>query len=144
MIVVDANVLVYAVDRDSPRHRTAKLWLEAALSGSETVGFSWIVLLAFLRLTTQSRLFRNPLTMEQAFDVVFSWLDQPSATVVHPGPRHAELLRSLLPAGSGNLVNDAHLAALALEHGATLCSADTDFGLFRGLKWVNPFAAKAR
>lgn len=102
----------------------------------------WNVLLAFIRLTTRPRLFRRPLSMDVAFDLVAAWLDQTSAIVVHPGPRHLQILRGLLdPLGTyGNLTSDAHLAALAIEHGAELCSSDTDFARFQGLKWRNPLA----
>lgn len=142
MILVDTNVLIYAVNEDAPLNHKAKRWLEAVMSGPDTVGFSWNVLLAFLRLTTRSGVFRNPLPLETAFDLIASWLDQPSATVVHAGPRHLQILRELLlPMGSGgNLTSDAHLAALAIEHGAELCSSDTDFARFPGLKWRNPLA----
>jgi uncharacterized protein len=142
MILVDANLLIYAVNQDAPLHRKAKAWLESAFSGPETVGISWNVLLAFLRLTTRQGLFRRPLPVEAAFDVVRAWLDQPSSYVVHPGPRHLEILRELLlPMGAGgNLTSDAHLAALAIEHGAQLCSSDADFARFPGLKWRNPVA----
>jgi len=140
MILVDANLLIYAVNEDAPLHRRAKAWLEETISGPETVGFSWNVLLAFLRLTTRPGVFRHPLPLETAFDLIASWLDQPSATVVHAGPRHLRVLRELLlPMGSGgNLTSDAHLAALAIEHGAVLCSSDNDFTRFQGLKWSNP------
>ncbi len=140
MILLDANLLIYAVNEHAPLNRKAKSWLESALSGPETVGFSWNVLLAFLRLTTRPGLFQNPLTVEAAFDLVASWLDQSSSTVVHPSPHHLRVLRELiLPLGTGgNLTSDAHLAALAIEYGAELCSFDTDFARFQGLKWRNP------
>jgi hypothetical protein len=140
MILLDANLLIYAVNADAPLHRKAKAWLESALSGHETVGFPWTVLLAFLRLTTRPGLFRRPLPAGTAFDLVASWLDQPPATIVHPGPRHLQLLRELLdPLGTGgNLTSDAHLAAMAIEHRAELYSSDTDFARFDGLKWRNP------
>jgi toxin-antitoxin system PIN domain toxin len=140
MIILDANLLIYAVNADAPFNSRAKSWLESALSGQETVGFPWNVLLAFLRLTTRPGLFPNPLPPGTAFDLLASWLDQPSATIVHPGPRHLTVLRDLLaPLGTGgNLTSDGHLAALAIEHGAQLCSTDTDFARFRGLKWRNP------
>jgi toxin-antitoxin system PIN domain toxin len=140
MILVDVNLLMYAVDKDAPLHAAAKSWWEAAVSGPETVGLSWIVILAFLRLTTKLNVFPKPLRIEAAFDIVDSWLEQPSVTVVHPGPRHARMLRDLLlPLGTGgNLTTDAHLAALALEHGAELCSLDHDFARFRHLNWRNP------
>jgi len=142
MILLDANLLIYAVNADAPLNRKAKSWLESALSGQETVGFSWNVLLAFLRLTTRSGLFRHPLTVDTAFDLMASWLRQPSATIVHPGQRHLQVLRELLePLGTGgNLTSDAHLAALAIEHRAELCSSDTDFARFNGLKWRNPLS----
>ena len=142
MILLDANLLIYAVNEDSPLNRKAKSWLESAVTGPDTVGFSWNVLLAFLRLTTRPGLFRNPLALETAFDLIASWLDQPSVAVVHAGPRHLRVLRDLLlPMGTGgNLTSDAHLAALAIEHGAELCSSDTDFARFPGLKWSNPLA----
>ncbi|MES1257877.1 MAG: type II toxin-antitoxin system VapC family toxin [Acidobacteriota bacterium] len=142
MILLDANILIYAVNADAPLHRKAKRWLESTLSGHETVAFPWSVLLAFLRLTTRPGLFRHPLSLDTAFEFTASWLDQPSATVVHPGPRHFWVLRELLlPLGTGgNLTSDARLAALAIEHGAELCSPDSDFARFHGLKWRNPLA----
>ena len=142
MIVLDANLLLYAIYEDAPLHRKAKSWLESAISGPDAVGFSWNVLLAFLRLTTRPGLFRHPLSVETALDLIATWLEQPSATVIHAGPRHLRILRELLlPMGAGgNLTSDAHLAALAIEHGAELCSSDTDFARFQGLKWSNPLA----
>jgi toxin-antitoxin system PIN domain toxin len=136
----DVNVLLYAVDETSPRHDPARAWVERVLSGTETVAFAWVVLLAFVRLSTQARVFASPLMVEQALDLVDSWLDQPNATVVHPTDRHTTVLRDLLgPLGTaGNLTTDAHLAALAIEHGAELCSSDSDFGRFAGLHWVDP------
>ena len=106
------------------------------------MGFAWAVLLAFLRLSTSPRVFAYPLAPERAFDVLQAWLAQPCATVVHPGDRHAVLLRQLLGSlgTAGNLVTDAHLAALAIEHGAELNSCDTDFGRFSGLRWIDPIA----
>jgi toxin-antitoxin system PIN domain toxin len=142
MILLDANILIYAVNEHAPLHRRAKSWLEAAISGTETVGISWNVLIAFLRVTTRPGLFRNPFPLAKAFDLVDAWLEQPSVSIVHPGPRHAIILRELLlPIGTGgNLTSDAHLAALALEHRAELCSADSDFQRFPGLNWRNPLA----
>jgi uncharacterized protein len=142
MILLDANLLIYAVNADSPLNPKAKSWLESVLSGKETVGFPWSVLLAFIRLTTRPGLFRRPLRVDTALDLVAFWLEQPSAAVVHPGQRHLAVLRELLLASGagGNLTSDAHLAALAIEHGAELCSSDTDFGRFHGLKWHNPLS----
>jgi len=140
MILLDANLLIYAVNEQAAQNRKAKLWLESVLSGQETVGFPWTVLLAFLRLTTRPGLFRQPLPVDGALDIVSAWLDRPAATVVHPGPRHLQILRRLLvPLGTGgNLTSDGHLAALAIEHGAELYSCDSDFARFPGLKWRNP------
>ena len=142
MIILDVNILIYAVNRDAKLHSRAKSWLEAALSGTETIGIPWIVILAFLRLTTRAGLFRNPMPMDAAFDVLESWLEQPPVIIVDPGPRHRTILRGLLAAigTGGNLTSDAHLAALALENRAELCSFDQDFLRFPDLKWRNPLA----
>jgi toxin-antitoxin system PIN domain toxin len=138
--LVDANVLLYAVNRAAPNHDRARSWLDGALNGDASVGFSWVVLLAFLRLATHPSVFARPLAADQAVDVVRGWLAVPSAVVVHPGPRHAAVLGDLLAeAGTaGNLVNDAHLAALAIEHGAVISTFDADFGRFRGVRWARP------
>ena len=140
MIVVDVNLLIYAVNQDSPNHRKAKSWLETAVSGTETVGLSWMVLLAFLRLTTRAGLFQKPLSVDAAFDLVDGWLEQPSIAVLEPTARHLQTMRDLIsPLGTGgNLTSDAHLAALAIEHGAELCSTDSDFARFNRLRWRNP------
>jgi uncharacterized protein len=141
--LTDVNLLLYALDAASPRHRAARRWLEQRLSGAETFAFSWVVLLAFIRLSTNPRVFREPLEPAEAFDIVDGWLGQPCATVVHPTDRHPAVLRELLqPLGTaGNLTTDAHLAALAVEHGAELCSSDVDFSRFAGLRWTNPLAS---
>jgi hypothetical protein len=140
--IVDANVLLYAVNEDSSRHHAARGWLDASLRGPETVGFGWIVLLAFLRLSTRHDLYQHPLATEQAFDVVSAWLAAPQAVVVHPTARHLQVLRGLIePFGTAaNLANDAHLAALAVEHGATVVSFDRDFGRFPGVRLEEPAA----
>ncbi len=137
MKLPDVNVLLYAVDESSRHHDTARPWLEEALSGSETVAFCWSVLLAFVRLSTRPVVFEQPLSADEALDLVEAWLAQPCATVVEPTPRHLAVLRDLLGSvgTAGNLTTDAHLAALAIEHGAELCSYDGDFGRFPGLRW---------
>lgn len=142
MRLLDVNLLIYAVDEAAPRHRAARAWVEDALSGTGTVALPLTVLLAFLRLSTRSSLFEHPLTVSAALDVVDGWLAQPCVAVVHPGARHAAVLRDLLTdlGTGGNLVTDAHLAALAIEHGALLCSTDRDFGRFPGLRWADPLA----
>jgi len=139
----DVNVLVYAIDEDSRHHATARPWLEEALSGSETLAFCWNVLLGFVRLSTRLVVFERPLDASEALDLVESWLGQPGATGVEPTARHPAILRDLLTqAGTaGNLTTDAHLAALAIEHGAELCSYDGDFARFPGLRSSRPAAA---
>jgi uncharacterized protein len=138
--LVDANVLIYAVNADAPKHALAKTWLDGALTRGESVAFAWVVLLAFLRLCTNPALFRRPLSTDEASDVVAGWLARPSALVVHPTDHHLDLIRgSLASLGTAaNLVSDAHLAALALEHGAEVISFDTDFARFPGLRWRAP------
>lgn len=142
MKIADVNLLLYAVDAESPHHERSRRWLEERLSGSETFAFAWATLVAFIRLATNGRVFTSPLSVEEAMDHVETWLAQPAATVVAPTDRHAALLRELLgPLGAaGNLTNDAHLAALSIEHGAELCSADADFSRFPRLRWANPLA----
>lgn len=145
MILPDVNLLLYAVDAASPRNGAARRWVEERLSGPETVAMAWSVLTAFVRLSTHPSIFLEPLTSEQAFDLIDGWLRQPSVVIVHPGDRHHIIMRELLePLGTaGNLVPDAHLAALALEHGATLASSDHDFARFAGLRWTDPLAGRA-
>lgn len=142
MKLPDVNLLLYALDETSPHHRRAQPWLDDILSGAEPVGFAWLVLLAFVRLSTRPRLFAHPLTSNEAFDVVEGWLAQPCSLILHPTGRHLTILRGLMePLGTaGNISTDAHLAALAIEHGGEVCSADTDFARFRGLRWSNPLA----
>lgn len=142
MKLADANLLLYAVDAASPRHERARAWLEEQLSGTETFAFSWTTLLAFVRLATNARVFEAPLGAAEAFTYVDGWLARPNATIVHPTERHAAILRELLtPLGTaGNLVSDAHLAALSIEHGAELCSSDRDFGRFAGVRWRDPLS----
>ena len=143
MRLLDVNLLLYAYDAQSPRHGPAREWLEQTLSGSETVGMPWVVILAFIRLITRSVVVEHPLTVDEAIDLVESWLGQPCVTVIHPTDRHPAVLRELLqPLGTaGNLTTDAHLAALAIEHGASLCSCDADFSRFPGLRWSDPLCA---
>jgi toxin-antitoxin system PIN domain toxin len=140
LIVVDANVLLYAVNESMPQHTRAKRWLEQALNGNESVGFAWIVLLAFVRLATLPALLPMPLDIATALDVVDEWLGGRPALVVNPGPRHANVLRDLLrnSGTAGNLVSDAHLAALALENRARICTFDRDFDRFPGVKAFAP------
>lgn len=142
MKVVDLNLLLYAVNRDSPTHTRAKAWLESLLSGDETVALPWIVLLGFLRIATNGRILSRPITIDDAISVMDSWLAQPQVVALSPGEEHWPVLRQLLSevGSAGNLTTDAHLAALAMEHGAELCSTDADFSRFPRLRWVNPLA----
>ena len=143
MKLPDLNVLIYAVDSSAPLHGPAARWWNASLSGRETIALAWPVLLGFVRLTTNPRLMRTPMSAGEALDYVDRWLGHPVTAVIEPTPRHPRILRDLLgKAGTAaNLVPDAHLAALAIEHGAELCSADRDFGRFPGLRWVDPLTA---
>jgi toxin-antitoxin system PIN domain toxin len=142
--LVDANVLLYAVNEDAPHHEEARAWLDDRLNESEAVGFAWVVLLAFLRLGTRADLFERPLAFDEAADLVEAWLAAAPAVVVQPTVRHLELLRGLVQATgvAANLINDAHLAALAVEHDATVVSYDRDFGRFAGVKHELPGPAR--
>ena len=142
MKILDLNLLLYAVNRDSAHHRATKRWLDEALSGTEHIAFTWPVLLGFIRLSTSDRVFAKPLRPEQALQLVDSWLGSPAAVRLNAGEEHWRILRDLLAevGAAGNLTNDAHLAAIAIEHGAELCSTDRDFGRFQHLHWTNPIA----
>lgn len=142
MRLVDLNILLYAINADSPHHRAAKTWVEDTIGGTETVALPWIVILGFLRLATSRHIFVKPLAPEDAVAVVDGWLGRPNVVALYPGPEHWRILK-LLVAGAGtagNLTTDAHLAALAIEHGCELCSTDADFGRFPQLAWINPLA----
>lgn len=140
MRLPDVNVLLYAADRNSPHHERTAPYVESMLGGRETVALAWVVALGFIRLATKPQLMLSPLTVARALDVVDGWLARPNVVVVHPTDRHAAVLRELLvPLGiGGSLTTDAHLAALAIEHGAELVSADRDFARFSGLRWHDP------
>ncbi len=141
MKLVDLNLWIYSSNRDSHQHARAREWVESILSGEETVALAWSVILGFVRVTTRPGAFARPLTPEQAFDVVESWLSRPCVTILSPGDKHWSILRGLLEqtGTAGNLSSDAHLAALALEFGATLCSTDQDFVRFgKQLRFLNP------
>lgn len=142
MILPDANLLIYAVNGDTPQHEAARTWLERTLSGTTPVGLPWLVLLAFIRLTTHPRILPTPLSPEDALDYVSGWLAQPFVTPLNPGDRHWLILDRLLrqDGTAGNLTNDAHIAAIAIEHGCALYSADYDFQRFEGLDHVNPLS----
>ena len=143
MILADANLLLYANDKVSAHHAAARRWWETQLSGTEPVGLCWPVLNAFIRIGTNRRLHRRPMSIEEAIERVQSWLDQPCVRIVQPTENHWTIFQQVLRSGSAtaNLVSDAHLAALAVEHNCILHSADADFSRFRGLKWKNPLQA---
>ena len=136
MVVVDANVLLYAVDTASTHHKEARSWLDSSLAGAEGIGFPWMSLLAFIRIGTNPAILPSPMTVDEAVGQVEAWLGAPAAVVTHPTARHAGLLRGLLRESgtAGNLTTDAHLAALAIENGADLVSYDRDFARFAGVR----------
>jgi uncharacterized protein len=140
MILPDINLLLYAYDAASPFHTKAALWWQTVLSGTEPVGLAPVVVFGFVRIGTSSRVFRHPMTPEEASGHVRSWLAQPQAQIVAPGPSHViDTLKLIEALGTaGNLVTDAQIAAIALEYDAVLHTADTDFLRFHGLRWVNP------
>ena len=142
MILVDANILLYAEDYLQSRHQQARAWWDSQLSGTGVVCLCWTVLSAFIRIGTNPRVFEYPLSLEQALARVQSWLDQPCTRVVLPTERHWTVFKQVLTDGQAvaNLVTDAHLAALAIEHGCELASTDSDFARFPKLKWKNPLA----
>ena len=142
MILVDANLLLYAYHEGAEQHDESRQWLESMLSGTELVRFAWLTLWAFIRIGTNARVFERPMKLSEAEAAVSSWLTQPVADILEPGERHWEILCDLLQRGqaTGPLVMDAVLAAIAIEHGATLCTTDRDFSRFAGLKWMNPLA----
>jgi toxin-antitoxin system PIN domain toxin len=140
VILVDANLLIYAHVSTFSQHERARSWLDEQMNGAAPVGLPWSSLLAFLRLVTNPRLFDNPESITDAWEQVVAWLNCDSSWIPAPTERHAQILGSLLagPGVHANLVPDAHLAALAIEHGLILCSTDGDFGRFPGLRWRNP------
>lgn len=140
MQLVDANVLISAVNEDAPNHAVCRRWLDVALAANESVGFAWIVLLAFLRVVTNPAVLTDPLSVQDATDQVRTWLAAPAAVVVEPTARHPDVIAGLLSGvgTAGNLVNDAHLAALATEHLATVVTFDLDFGRFPGVRSTRP------
>ena len=140
MILIDTNVWLYACLSDTPHHPPCRAWLEDALSGEERIALPWQVAISVLRISTQPKLLSRPLTLEQALQLVQSWLGHPLVEVLTPGKRHWSILQQLLlQVGlAGDLSNDAHLAALALEYDCSLCSVDADFRRFQGLRLINP------
>jgi toxin-antitoxin system PIN domain toxin len=142
MILVDANLLVYAHVRSVPQHDAARTWLDEQLNSSHQVALPWPSILAFVRLVSNPRVFANPEPVGRAWNQALAWLALSNVWIPQPTDRHAEALSVLLndQQFKANLVPDAHLAALAMEHGLTLCSADTDFGRWKILRWLNPIS----
>lgn len=140
MILLDVNLLVYAVDTGSPHHAVAGDWLDRQLNGATAVGFPWETITAFLRIVTHPRIYERPVSIASAWERMRLWLACETAWIPQPGVRHAEILGEFLklPGIRANLVPDAHLAALSIDHGLVLCSADTGFARFPRLRWTNP------
>jgi toxin-antitoxin system PIN domain toxin len=140
MTILDVNLLLYAYEADSPQHPAAISWLEQLFAGSDVIGLAWITLWAFVRLSTNPRVWPKPMSATAAFQHIRDWLAVPGVVIVQPGPRHLELLERLVSENraAGPLVSDAALAALAIENGAVLASTDRDFSRFPDLRWVNP------
>ncbi len=142
MIIPDANLLLYAYDSDSPFHKASAKWWAGLLSGSEPVALCPVVVFSFLRLATHAKVFARPLTVGEATERLRSWMERPNVRTLYPGPKHLDAVCALLEAAgtAGNLVSDAQIAAFALEYGAEIHTADTDFARFKGLMWKNPLA----
>ncbi len=138
-VIVDTNVLLYAADEDSRFHERSAHWLHTTIAGAGTVGFTWLALIGFVRIATNPRIMRNPAGVDEAFDLVDDWLAQPGSVVLDPTPAHPMVVRNLLRVAgtAGNLTSDAHLAAIALEHHAQICSFDNDFDRF-GVHRIEP------
>jgi uncharacterized protein len=141
-MLVDANILLFAVDAESPEHDTASGWLEETLNGDRRVGIPWESLTAFVRIATHPRASAHGLRPDDAWAFVDDWLAAPTVWVPQPTDQHATVLGRLINRYrlAGNLIPDAHLAAIAIEHGLTVCSADTDFARFSEVRWLNPLA----
>jgi toxin-antitoxin system PIN domain toxin len=141
MILLDANLLIYSVNRDAPHYSRAKQWVEATLSGQHgPVLLSWFTLMAFVRISTSAKALANPFSLDDSLRLIGEWMALPDVRVIGPGPGHAVIFESICRSinAIGNLITDAHLAALAIEHGCELASCDADFGKFPGLRWINP------
>lgn len=143
MILVDANVLIFAYNEAAPEHKAARRWLAETLAGPKPVFFSWVVLMAFVRVSTNKKLFVKPYSTNEAFEVLENWLSAPGSQIVGPGSEHLRTTRRLaFESGvSGADLTDAHIAALAIEHGLTLATTDSDFAVYKDLKVINPLTS---
>ncbi|MBL8240993.1 MAG: type II toxin-antitoxin system VapC family toxin [Bryobacterales bacterium] len=144
MILIDANLLIYAGVSEMAEHAAASGWLREQVAAGHRIGIPWPSFLAFLRITTNPRLFARPGTVNEAWRFVEDWLRLPMVWIPGPTERHGQILGRLLrdARAQGNLVVDCHLAALAIEHGLQLCTTDGDFARFEGLRWVNPLRGR--
>lgn len=142
MTILDANVLLYAYNADAPQQRPVARWLEKQIGNGEMMALPWVTIWAFVRITTNPRLWLNPQPARKAFAIIREWLAQPGVILLNPGPLHAEILERLVSEhnASGPLLTDAVLAALAVEHGASLASTDQDFRRFPDIRWINPLS----
>jgi len=142
MTILDANLLLYAYNADAPQQQQAAEWLGTLVKSGELIALPWVTVWAFVRISTNSRIWANPRSAKEAFDIVGEWLAQPGVVLLQPGPRHAEILKKLVidHSATGPLVTDAVLAALAMEYGALLASTDQDFRRFPDLRWLNPLS----
>jgi uncharacterized protein len=145
MILPDVNLLIYAYDATSKDHSQARQWWEDQLNGAQMIGLSWVVVLGFIRLLTNPRIYQNPYSSSEILAIVKTWLEQPEVKIIHPSDHHFTRLASLIEqiGTAGNLTTDAHLAALAIERGLILQTTDADFARFPGLKWNNPLKVKS-
>lgn len=142
MTILDVNIVLYATDSAAPQHRAVSDWLKALRATGEIVGLPWITLWAFLRISTNPRLWAHPKSGSEACALMRRWMEEPGVIMPEPGPRHATIIERMITVFgvTGPLVTDAALAALAIEHGATLASTDQDFRRFPEVRWVNPLA----
>ena len=140
MTLLDANILLYAYNADCPQHRTVAPWLKVLISGSDVIGLPWPTIWAFLRISTNPRVWPNPITGSAAFQIIRTLMSLPGVMGIPPGPRHAEILEKVVTqaGATGALMSDAVMAAMAIENGATLASTDRDFNRFKDLRWINP------
>jgi uncharacterized protein len=138
MVIPDVNVLLYAINSAAPHHPASRRWLEGALNGDETVGFDWVVILGFVRISTHPSILPHPLASSAAWDIVDGWLARPVSEVIRADATHAARLRQFTLRQGGNLVTDAHLAALAVAYGARVCSFDRDFERFESVVRLEP------
>ncbi len=146
MTILDANLLLYAYNADAPEHDAARAWVQGILAGRDWVGLAWLTIWAFLRISTNPRLFLQPLPVQEAFEIVRGWLALPSVVIIQPGTRHTDILEELAVENQagGPLLTDAALAAMAIEQGAVLASTDRDFSRFPRLQWLNPIEVNPR